>query len=210
MDQLKTMKETLMACVQSQMSNLQNVDAKELGEAVDMIKDLAEAIYYCDISKAMEKSEENKEIAANMVTPNINYYYPPVYYEDGRRRYSDMDNRRYYSGNAEYTMGYNNANRYTDMRGYSDSSSSNGNSRMYGGYYGDYMGRDYREGRSPIVRRMYMETKEMHQGEEKQKEELEKYMNELSKDVMEMINDSTPDEKAILSQKLQTLAQKII
>ena len=39
--------------------------------------------------------------------------------------------------------------------------------------------------------------------------ELEKYMKELSGDMMEMINDATPEEKEILSQKLSTLAEKI-
>ena len=56
---------------------------------------------------------------------------------------------------------------------------------------------------------MYMESKEMHEGKEKQMMELEKYMKELTGDVMEMINDASPEEKEILSQKLNTLAEKI-
>jgi hypothetical protein len=35
------------------MSNLQQVDAKELGEVIDMVKDIEEAIYYCTITEAM-------------------------------------------------------------------------------------------------------------------------------------------------------------
>lgn len=69
--------------------------------------------------------------------------------------------------------------------------------------------RDYREGRSPITRRNYMESKEMHHDKTKQMKELEEYMNELSIDITEMINDSTPDEKIMLSQKLTHLADKI-
>ena len=61
MDRLKNMKESLMNCVQTQINgNLQSVNAKELGEAVDMIKDLSEAIYYCSITEAMEKMKKNK------------------------------------------------------------------------------------------------------------------------------------------------------
>ena len=60
MERLKQMKETLMSSVQSQLGNLDNVDAKELGEAVDMIKDLSEAIYYCKIKKEMEECKEEK------------------------------------------------------------------------------------------------------------------------------------------------------
>ena len=80
--------------------------------------------------------------------------------------------------------------------------------RDYGNVYPREL-RDYREGRSGNSRRMYMESKEMHEGKEKQMMELEKYMKELSGDMIEMINDATPEEKEILSQKLSTLAEKI-
>lgn len=66
MERLKQMKETLMSSVQSQLGNLDNVDAKELGEAVDMIKDLSEAIYYCTITKEMEECKEEKKIMDKM------------------------------------------------------------------------------------------------------------------------------------------------
>ena len=58
MEQLKHMKETLISCVQSQMSHLDTVDTEELGDVIDMIKDLEEAIYYCTITKAMEGKEK--------------------------------------------------------------------------------------------------------------------------------------------------------
>lgn len=66
MERLKQMKETLMSSVQSQLGNLDNVDAKELGEAVDMIKDLSEAIYYCTITEEMEEYKEEKKIMDKM------------------------------------------------------------------------------------------------------------------------------------------------
>ena len=60
MERLEKMKEHLMGCVEGQIyGSLQDVDAKELGEAIDMIKDLAEAIYYCTITEAMVKEEES-------------------------------------------------------------------------------------------------------------------------------------------------------
>ena len=59
-DALKTMKEQLTSCVQGQLGDISKVNAHELGEAVDMIKDLAEAIYYCTITQSMEKGEEAK------------------------------------------------------------------------------------------------------------------------------------------------------
>ena len=61
MERLKQMKENLMACVSSQVcGNLAQVDTKELGEAIDMIKDLEEAIYYATITKAMEEKPEHE------------------------------------------------------------------------------------------------------------------------------------------------------
>jgi hypothetical protein len=52
------MKETLMSCIENQLTHLDTVDTKELGEAIDMVKDLSEAIYYCTITKAMEEQSE--------------------------------------------------------------------------------------------------------------------------------------------------------
>ena len=58
MERLKQMKETLIGCVQSQMGHLESVDTKELGEVIDMIKDIEEAIYYCTVTKAMHEGKE--------------------------------------------------------------------------------------------------------------------------------------------------------
>lgn len=68
MERLKCIKENLMCLVESQMYNLQNVDAKELGEAIDMIKDLEEAIYYKTITEAMHQEERH----------NTMYYSEPM------------------------------------------------------------------------------------------------------------------------------------
>ena len=62
MEQLKHMKETLISCVQSQMSHLDTVDTEELGDVIDMIKDLEKSIYYESIVTAMEKDGSEKHI----------------------------------------------------------------------------------------------------------------------------------------------------
>lgn len=201
MEELKTMKQMLIGCVQGQLGDLHNVDAKELGEAIDMIKDLSEAIYYCDISKAMEESKEEQKNMHYYTPP----YYPPVmYYDDnvhGTMGNRGGNSRMYYEGERyPAKLQPHETNDYLMEK----------MDREYGrGRYPMEI-RDYREGRSPMTRRMYMESKEMKHGEEKQKQELEKYMNELSQDIMEMINDSNPSDKAMLSQKLRTLADKIV
>lgn len=61
MERLKYIKESLLRCVEAQMECLQWTDTKELGEAIDMIKDLEEAIYYKTITEAMEQKEYHLE-----------------------------------------------------------------------------------------------------------------------------------------------------
>lgn len=203
MEQLKNMKQTLMNCVQGQLGDLKNTDTKELGEAIDMIKDLEEAMYYCSIVKAMEDSDKEKSA--------MRYTYPPVMYNGGNMNMND--DRMYYNGGGSYPYGFGNnmnGNRGGERnysRMYYDERISPEHIR-YDDYYPVEM-RDYREGRSPRTRRMYMESKELHQGKEKQMKELEEYMQELTHDIMEMIADSTPEEKTMLSQKLTTLAGKV-
>lgn len=193
MDQLKSMKEQLTSIVQGQLSNSQNVDTKELGEAVDMIKDLAEAIYYCSITDAMEEGskKESKEF----------YYYTPMVYP--REEYTD----KMYYGNRNNPVYYGGGQ-------------PNQNGPSYGNYgmnyyrerqipYYEMMPRDPREGRSPIMRRNYMESQQMHQDQAKKMKELEKYIQELSSDITEMIADATPEEKMLLKQKISILSDKI-
>ena len=58
MKELRDIEMCLISLVQAQCGDLKKVHAAELGEVVDMIKDLEEAIYYCSITKAMEKSSD--------------------------------------------------------------------------------------------------------------------------------------------------------
>lgn len=136
------------------------------------------------------------------------YYHmtPEMYHEHEPEYYRDMDRsegRMYYSGSGSNPRpaGMERAN-----------STSAGRSRSY---YGGESGRDVREGRSGMSRRSYMETKETHSGnsaEEKQHKmkELEKYMSELGTDITEMISDASNEEKTLLKNKLQVLAQKVV
>ena len=59
MERLKEMKTMLLNCAEGQMTHLEEVDAEELGEVIDMIKDLEEAIYYCTIVEAMKGEESH-------------------------------------------------------------------------------------------------------------------------------------------------------
>ena len=193
---LKSMKEQLTSCVQGQLGDISKADAHELGEAVDMIKDLAEAIYYCTITEAMEK-----EPAETPVNNNITYYTtPPTYYNkmspDYYRNMERNGGQMYYS-----TPGGNGGNQ------------SGGNGSGNTSYYTQMpyaQQRDPREGRAAIRRRMYMEGKQAHRDQKTQLQELEAYLQELSSDVTEMIKDASPEERATLHQKMTTLASKIV
>lgn len=55
--------------------------------------------------------------------------------------------------------------------------------------------RDMREGRSHLSRKMYMEARDMKKDKATQLRELEKYMQELSQDIVEMISEASPEEK---------------
>ena len=143
------MKNCLITQAQSQMNNLSMVNTREMGEVIDMIKDLEESIYYCTIVEAMAGDS------------NYNYY----------RDIDQNQGRMYYSGN--------------DLR-------------------------DIKEGRSPMIRRTYMESKEMHKDKNSQMQELEKYTRELSADVIDMIRGSSMEEKQILQRKLNEIASQIM
>lgn len=196
-ENLKTMKEQLMSCTQSQLSDISRVDTHEMGEAIDMIKDLSEAIYYCTITEAMQKADEAK----NSSETNINYYTNPEIYR--RMNYYTPDE---YYRNMERNRGYM---YYTTGTGTGTPVGGNNNyyTEMMNG--GSPMMRDPREGRSPMRRRMYMEGKEAHNDTNSQLKELEAYLQELSTDITEMIKDASPEERATLHQKMTTLASKI-
>lgn len=201
MKQLKQMKETLMGAVQSEISHLDKANCHELGAAIDMIKDLSEAIYYCSIVESMEDSvkEQKKmkemEQMMNQRQPQSMMYfyekdreYTPEYYRDmdrdkGRMYYSDNGGSR--SSNTRHASSSNDHNTYMQ-------------------------GRDEREGRSGERRKTYMETKQMNTDKNVHIRELDQYAQELTQDIMEMIHEAGPEEKQLLKKKMTELASKIV
>ena len=137
---LMWMEEQLIAEVEKQFECLEEVCTKELGEVIDMIKDLKEAIYYEAVTKAMEGDSWKTEKSDH---------------------HPDGDSR------SEH------------------------------------------EGKSPLSRKMYLEAKHMNKDKATQLRELEKYMQELSQDVVDMIADASPEEKQYLEKKITALASKV-
>lgn len=198
-EKLKWMKDSLICVVENQLCHLDEVDTEELGEAIDMIKDLEEAIYYCTVTEAMnnpknEKMWEMKKSDHHQENGDSRMYYNggyPQMYDDRRRR----EDGTFYADSGQSS----NASSST-----SGMNSSNGRN-----YYDGPMYRDEREGRSYNSRRMYMEAKDMKRDKATQLRELEKYMQELSQDITEMIADASPEEKQYLEKKISALASKI-
>jgi hypothetical protein len=151
MERLRYIRNAILDCIEKEVECLDEVDTEELGEAIDMVKDLEEAMYYAAITKAMGEKE-------------------------------GWGGKEYHRPEPEH--------HHVEM-----------NSSAYM--------RDAKEGRSPHTRKMYMEAKEMHHGKEVQMKELENYMQELTEDVVEMIKDSSPEEKQLMQKKIATLAEKV-
>ena len=165
-ERLKHIKETLMSAVESQMYNLSEVDTEELGDVIDMLKDLEEATYYCSVVKAMEESEKHKEKNGSDMM-----YYPPMYYDEKSISHEN--------GNGMHRSYYSNGNgsSSSSSNGNESSSGSNGSSSsQYTEREFPYAFQDVREGKSHRSRRMYMEAKETHQDKSVQMKELEKYV----------------------------------
>ena len=214
MGDLKTIQEQLIAKIQAQMSDLKKVNTKELGEVIDMVKDIAEAEYYCEIKKQMEAEKEKEKMSSNN-----NYYYTERYYPTSEY-YRDMDRTRY--GRMYYPE---NSNNMSSSGSNTSSSSSNSNGNNNTSYYSEhypfqkdssYTERDYpiqlrdeREGKSPMKRKMYMESKSNNMDSSKSMKELEIYMQDLTSDMMELLEKASPEEKAIVQKKINTLASKV-
>ena len=95
MERLKHIKETIMSCVEGEVCNLSQADTKELGEAIDMLKDLEEAIYYATITKAMQEKEEKESRERETMYYPYPMYYSPNMNENTRYFYDRGENGRY-------------------------------------------------------------------------------------------------------------------
>lgn len=194
---------------------VENVNTEEMGEAVDMIKDLCEAEYKAVIVKSMKKADEEEEEYNKELLKALK----DEYGEEGGRRYYDeyryMRTGRYapkgkgsYVGRRGYEeppywhrypgdmtdMDYDSMEHMRDMDRLSQG-------RMYYTDMSDRMGmidqprsgsaaeRDMREGRSGISRKHYMEAKEQHKANTQQDKDAK--MQSLDEYMRELSADMT-------------------
>ncbi len=196
----------------------ENVDTCEMGQVVDMIKDLNEAEYKAVIVKAMKKADEEKEEYDKMLLRELKEEYG----EDAGRRFYDhyryADGRFAPKGHGTYRKGYEEPpywhmtpEMYRDMdrdsRGrmhYTETNMNDGgtsNSRMSESNY-------------DRAKRNYTETKEMHrentpQDKEAKMRELEKYLKELSADITDLMSNASQEEMNMAKSRLTTLVSKM-
>lgn len=148
MHRLKEMKDTLVSCVQAQLGNLHEADTHELGEAIDMIKDLEQAMYYCSIVKAMEEQKEEREKMEEYY--KIINLHRDIDRDEGRMYYTPYPDKYMPNKSGAY-------NPSEHMRGIDRDREISGKEPYFP--YDNEMPRDSREGKSPISRRHYMESK---------------------------------------------------
>lgn len=184
----------------------ENVDTCEMGQVVDMIKDLNEAEYKAVIVKAMKKAEEENEEYDKILLRELKEEYG----EDAGKRFYDhyrySDGRFAPKGHGTY-RGYSEPNYHMTPEMYRDMD-RNTHSRMY------YTETGMNESGYDRAKRNYTETKEMHRSntpEDKKAKmhELEKYAKSLTEDVVDMVSDMSDEEKNLLRTKMQILMQKI-
>lgn len=191
MEKIKDIKKRLEETVCEQLNHgIENVDCKEISETIDMIKDLAMAMYYCQITDAMENS--GAKYGEDYDEKGAYSYYTPMHMK--RRYYEpnmDMGTDMYYTPNTHPTPNWNDSER----RGQYNSG------RMY---YTDAESM----GKAGKVRMKYMQEKDSADASMKMKD-LEDYAKVLSDDIMEMLQSANENEKAIIRNKMQVLSSRI-
>lgn len=195
--------EKLTECTKSQFDKgLESVDTCEMGKVIDMIKDLAEAMYYRTLTKTMDESEDEEILKMFDRYGRDKRFYDHYRYEDGRFA---PKGRGTYRRNYDEPMWHMTPEMYRDM-------DREPYGRMY--YTEPTHMHDSREGKSGMSRRTYMDTRDAHKANTQQDKEakmhdLEAYMRELSDDLTELIADMIPEEKNLAKSKLSTLVSKM-
>ena len=200
------------------------VNTEEMSEVTDMIKDLAKAEYYAKISKAMDEAEYGEDYDYMGAYDEKRYYRGQPRSKTSGRYMKRGDGRR--MGYDEPPYYHMTPDMYRDWESMTEEERNRDMDRLSHGrmYYtepvtmvtgsmhkadGTRDMRDSREGKSGMMRKGYMEAKEMGMDKTEKMKSLEDYMKELSTDVTDMIHDASPEEKAMLKQKMQVLMAKI-
>lgn len=202
----------IMECVKAKVDGI-GIDNFE-GQNLDDLKDFTEiakniACFDKDyrIVEAMEKSEDNEGIM-RMLEQYEDYperrFYDHYRYADGR--FAPKGRGTYRRGYEEPPYWHMTPERYRDMEYSRDMDKGNG--RMY------YTEPTHTESRYESAKRAYTESKELHKGNEPQDKEakmreLEKYMKEMSDDLLNLMKGMSQEEMNMAKSKLSVLVSKM-
>lgn len=207
----------IMECVKAKVEaiGLDNFEGQNLDDLKDFTE-IAKNIACFDkdyrIVEAMEKSEDNEDIM-RMVEQYEDYpdrrFYDNYRYANGRFAPKGRGTRRGYIEPPYYHQ------MPDDYRTWEDKpvqERMRDLDRMSGRmHYTEptTATRDSREGKSGMMRRSYIEAKEMHKDKDTTMQELEKYLKGVSDDITDVIGNMTPEERSMLKSKMSTLVTKL-
>lgn len=207
----------IMECVKAKVEaiGLDNFEGQNLDDLKDFTE-IAKNIACFDkdyrIVEAMEKSEDNEDIM-RMVEQYEDYpdrrFYDNYRYANGRFAPKGRGTRRGYIEPPYYHQ------MPDDYRTWEDKPMQERMrdlDRMSGRmHYTEptTATRDSREGKSGMMRRSYIEAKEMHKDKDTTMQELEKYLKGVSEDITDVIGNMTPEERSMLKSKMSTLVTKL-
>ena len=206
-----------MECVKAKVEaiGLDNFEGQNLDDLKDFTE-IAKNIACFDkdyrIVEAMEKTEDNEDIM-RMVEQYEDYpdrrFYDNYRYANGRFAPKGRGTRRGYIEPPYYHQ------MPDDYRTWEDKPMQERMrdlDRMSGRmHYTEptTATRDSREGKSGMMRRSYIEAKEMHKDKDTTMQELEKYLKGVSEDITDVIGSMTPEERSMLKSKMSTLVTKL-
>lgn len=207
----------IMECVKAKVEaiGLDNFEGQNLDDLKDFTE-IAKNIACFDkdyrIVEAIEKSEDNEDIM-RMVEQYEDYpdrrFYDNYRYANGRFAPKGRGTRRGYIEPPYYHQ------MPDDYRTWEDKPMQERMrdlDRMSGRmHYTEptTATRDSREGKSGMMRRSYIEAKEMHKDKDTTMQELEKYLKGVSEDITDVIGSMTPEERSMLKSKMSTLVTKL-
>ena len=201
--------EKLSECAKCEIDKgIDNIDPCEMGQVTDMMKDLAEAMYYRTLMKSMEESSADETMEMFERLGDGRRFYDNYRYSNGRFAPKGRGTRRGYDEPPYFHM---TPEMYRGMEHDRDIDRNYG--RMY---YTEpaTSGMNMTESGYDKAKRHYTETKEMHKAntaedKEHKMKSLENYMKELSGDITELLTDMTAEERTMLKSKLSTLVSKM-
>lgn len=207
----------IMECVKAKVEaiGLDNFEGQNLDDLKDFTE-IAKNIACFDkdyrIVEAMEKSEDNEDIM-RMVEQYEDYpdrrFYDNYRYANGRFAPKGRGTRR---GYIEPLYFHQMPDDYRTWEDKPMQERMRDLDRMSGRmHYTEptTATRDSREGKSGMMRRSYIEAKEMHKDKDTTMQELEKYLKGVSEDITDVIGSMTPEERSMLKSKMSTLVTKL-